>query len=259
MSKFDISRNLSSLFHSYLIYSESKAASLASRLVESNKSANTQHSSDELEDEDAIFAELEEEIENDGSYYMREKGLERMRNEMGALQTKRDLGHGKLSELTDEKEIIRITARNPRCLVHFFHNKFQRCAIMDKHLSKLAPKYFDTLFLRVFVENVPWLVERLGIKILPCVICFVDGIAKERLVGFEELGNEDGFETATLELRLSMTGKSFSSHKSLKSVDTIFSGVIKKAQGRVSGLDTVYSVSTGRNVQQDEPEFDLDE
>ena len=70
---------------------------------------------------------------------------------------------------------------------------------MDKHLTvslsklmvlasqfnfsirqKLAPKYFNTRFLRVFVENIPWLVEKLSIKVLPCVICFVDGVTKDR-------------------------------------------------------------------------------
>lgn len=44
----------------------------------------------------------------------------------------------------------------------------------------LAPKYFNTRFLRVFVENVPFLVEKLGIKVLPCVICFVKGVTKDR-------------------------------------------------------------------------------
>jgi hypothetical protein len=69
---------------------------------------------------------------------------------------------------------------------------------MDKHLAvrgpskisipgvdgigfqRLAPKYFNTRFFRVFVENVPWLVEKLAIKVLPCVICFIDGISKDR-------------------------------------------------------------------------------
>lgn len=63
------------------------------------------------------------------------------------------------------------------------------------------------------------------IKVLPCVMCFVDGVLKDRwvylalrlhsgwhllscrLIGFEEIGNDDAFETATLELRLSMCGK----------------------------------------------------
>lgn len=87
--------------------------------------------------------------------------------------------------------------KEPRCVVHFYHTNFKRCEIMDKHLAvctttlypfrsvlmvmqKLAPKYFSTRFFRVFVENVPWLVEKLGVKVLPCVICFVDGVSKDR-------------------------------------------------------------------------------
>jgi len=92
---------------------------------------------------------------------------------------------------------------------------------MDKHLAvskrplvepiltmlqSLAIKYFSTRFFRVFVENVPWLVEKLAIKVLPCVICFVDGVSKDKLIGFEQLGNSDKFNTAVLELRLSVCG-----------------------------------------------------
>jgi hypothetical protein len=80
------------------------------------------------------------------------------------------------------------------------------------------------------VENVPFLVEKLGLKVLPCVICFVKGVSKDRhvqllavygfsfdfasrIVGFEELGNADSFSTATLELRLLHTGLVFSCGK----------------------------------------------
>ena len=50
----------------------------------------------------------------------------------------------------------------------------------DLAVQTLAPKYFNTRFLRVFVENVPFLVEKLGIKVLPCVICFIEGVTKDR-------------------------------------------------------------------------------
>jgi hypothetical protein len=49
-------------------------------------------------------------------------------------------------------------------------------------VQALAPKYFNTRFLRVFVENAPFLVEKLGIKVLPCVICFIKGVSKDRHV-----------------------------------------------------------------------------
>jgi hypothetical protein len=87
----------------------------------------------------------------------------------------------------------------------------------DDVVQALAPKYFNTRFLRVFVENVPFLVEKLALKVLPCVmavICFIRGVSKDRhvqwvavhtlsfnsasrIVGFEELGNADSFSTAT--------------------------------------------------------------
>ena len=50
----------------------------------------------------------------------------------------------------------------------------------DLAIQTLAPKFFNTRFLRVFVENVPFLVEKLGIKVLPCVICFIKGVTKDR-------------------------------------------------------------------------------
>ncbi|KAK7470516.1 hypothetical protein VKT23_001941 [Stygiomarasmius scandens] len=147
--------------------------------------------------------------------------------------------HGSYTEVQDEKEIIRITAREPRCVVHFFHPNFKRCEIMDKHLSKLAPKYFNTRFFRVFVENVPWLVEKLSIKVLPCVICFVNGVTKDRLIGFEELGNSDAFTTATLELRLGICG------------------VIQKQPSNVT--DPIYKVSSGNKHNEDDGDvFDLE-
>lgn len=75
------------------------------------------------------------------------------------------------------------------------------------HLQKLAAQHTKTRFLKASVENVPFLVTKLEIKVLPCVIAFVDGVAKDKLIGFEEIGNTDSFATATLEWRLGTAGK----------------------------------------------------
>lgn len=67
----------------------------------------------------------------------------------------------------------------------------------------LAPIHLTTRFLRINVEHAPFLVTKLGIKILPCVIAFIDGVSADRIVGFEGLGySEDTFKTADLENRL---------------------------------------------------------
>ncbi|KAJ7228538.1 thioredoxin-like protein [Mycena pura] len=220
-----------------------KAASLAARLVESNRGP-PRHEDNEDEDEEALFAELEEEIENDSNASVREYGMKLLKQEMEQLKELKENKHGQYSEIKDEKEVVKEHRRESNCVVHFYHSNFKRCEIMDKHLAKLAPKYFNTRFFRVFVENVPWLVEKLGIKVLPCVICFVDGVTKHRLTGFEELGNSDAFETAVLEMRLSVAGV-----------------IQKKLPG--NQLGTVYANSSSSRplyrVKDNDEVFDLDE
>jgi len=163
---------------------------------------------------------------------------------MERLQQMKSSGHGRYEEITDEREVIRITANEKRCIIHFFHTDFNRCQIMDRHIAALAPKYFGTRFARVFVENVPWLVEKLGVKVLPCVICFADGVTKDRLVGFEDLGNDDKFETATLEWRLLNSGI-----------------LVKEQQGATNivygATPTVRQQIRGR--QDDDSDFDIDD
>ena len=70
----------------------------------------------------------------------------------------------------------------------------------------MAPKHFDTHFLRINVENAPFLVTKLKVRVLPCVICFVDGVGIDRVVGFEGLEGGDRFTTTALEARLLQCG-----------------------------------------------------
>lgn len=46
--------------------------------------------------------------------------------------------------------------------------------------QELAPKHTHTLFLRSSVENAPFLVNKLGVQVLPCVYVFVDGKGVDR-------------------------------------------------------------------------------
>lgn len=44
--------------------------------------------------------------------------------------------------------------------------------------QKLAAKHFDTLFICAEVSNVPFLVNKIEVQVLPCVVGFVSGISK---------------------------------------------------------------------------------
>ncbi|WFD31224.1 hypothetical protein MSPP1_002258 [Malassezia sp. CBS 17886] len=117
-----------------------------------------------------------------------------------------DPDRGKYREVRDEKELLHTSAVEPRCVIHFSHPEFRRCQILDRHLDHLARQHPGTLFVKTDVRNTPFLVEKLGIQVLPCLMAFENGTSKDRLVGFEEFGNADTFSTAALEWRLGRAG-----------------------------------------------------
>ena len=55
-------------------------------------------------------------------------------------------------------------------------------------------------------QDAPFFVEKLKVRMLPCVLCFIDGVAVDRVVGFEDFGNKDDFSTAAMESRLVGSG-----------------------------------------------------
>ncbi|KAL7270487.1 hypothetical protein RUND412_006809 [Rhizina undulata] len=164
--------------------------------------------SKEGQGDDSDEDELMMELENDEAALdaFRERRMQQLHDEMLRARQMRDQDHGTYAEALTEKEIMDHTTSTKYAIVHFFHADFRRCKIMDTHLSNLAPKHFDTKFTRINVDNAPFLVERLKVKVLPCVIAFVDGKSVDRIEGFAELGNTDGFSTGVLEARLLACG-----------------------------------------------------
>lgn len=84
-------------------------------------------------------------------------------------------------------------------------------ASVPKHMAdmeqELAKKHFDTRFIKINVENAPFLVTKLKVQVLPCVIAFIDGQSVDRIIGFEGLGyTEHSFTTRDLEARLIRAG-----------------------------------------------------
>ncbi|KAK2873360.1 hypothetical protein FQN49_002413 [Arthroderma sp. PD_2] len=129
--------------------------------------------------------------------------------------------------LPNDQSLLDFSTQIYRCVVHFFHSDFVRCSIMDKHLTTLAEAHNkrgkdDARFARVDVRNVPFIVEKLKIRVLPCVLGFIDGAVVERITGFEGLSDMnammgkkgagaggasgDEFKTSMLEFRLVQTG-----------------------------------------------------
>lgn len=98
-----------------------------------------------------------------------------------------------------EDEFLQVTTSNKKCVVHFYHNDFKRCEIMHSHLQKLALSHMNVVFAKINVEKAKFFVKKLAIQTLPAVLCFKDGIIVHKIIGFEQMANQDNFETRVLE------------------------------------------------------------
>ncbi|KAG0200481.1 hypothetical protein BGX28_006454 [Mortierella sp. GBA30] len=182
--------------------SDHKNQPLNSRLIDDD-TLDLEDNAKDLDDD-----ELFEELENDdyGMANMREQRIEELKEEVAKRKLIMEMDHGSYKDITDEKEVMDVTTKTKHCVIHFYHTDFRRCMIVDRHLEALAKKHIKTKFVKIKVENAPFLVEKLQVKVLPCVISFTDGVAVDRLIGFEELGSTDNFSTAMLELRYKTVG-----------------------------------------------------
>ena len=174
-----------------------------------------------LEDEMARYDAV---LENDEALEaLRAKRLAAMKDEHAKQQKWMALGHGEYSELgggQNAKDVAReffdAAKTSERMVVHFYRSSTRLCDVFHKHLSKLAPKHKETRFVKINVENcdkegggAAFLVERLGIVIMPTLVIVKNREAVHHIRGFDELGATENFSTAALEYVLGVHGAIF--------------------------------------------------
>lgn len=131
--------------------------------------------------------------------------LAQMQKEVEKRQEMKQKGHGEYEDI-EEGEFLEVVTQTPKVVAHFYHRDFEACKIMDKHMQLLCKKYFDTRFIKISAQDAPFFTVKLGVKMLPCVIFFNGGVAKDRVAGFDELGGTRDFETAVLEKKMLKDG-----------------------------------------------------
>uniref|UniRef100_T1G6U5 Phosducin domain-containing protein n=1 Tax=Helobdella robusta TaxID=6412 RepID=T1G6U5_HELRO len=150
---------------------------------------------DELEDDDLNIPA-----------HIREARMAEFKKATERLNEMKQSQHGDYNEILEEKQFLDTTIAEERCIVHFFHPDFRRCAIMDGHLKNLAQKHFESRFIKINAEKAKFFVTKLKVYVLPTVLCFKKGVVVDRLIGFDDLGNTDDFTTGVLENHLSKSG-----------------------------------------------------
>ena len=106
--------------------------------------------------------------------------------------------YNRYSEVTDTKEFFNICKKSQRVIVHFYRSVTPRCEIVDSHFEILANNHVETRFIKIDAEKSPYLVEKLGIILIPTMVIIINGKTNHSIRGFDEFGGIDEFTTSDM-------------------------------------------------------------
>jgi len=173
---------------------------------ESNKHISKINEENAKDNEINELDELEKELENDPELRkIQDQRREQLREVFKQKQEKLSKGFGHYDQM-EEKDMLKMASQTQYVIVHFASNEFQNCAIVDHHLSLLAPKHIDVRFVKCDATKSPFVTTRWKIKTLPTLCIVVHGYLVDKIVGFTDLGNNSDFPTIALERRLAASG-----------------------------------------------------
>lgn len=134
---------------------------------------------------------------------LRASRLAQLRASARAQQAYRDAGHGSYDELSSAQQqdtrdlansFFAATKASPRLVVHFYRPTSPYCDVYHALLRQLAPKFIETRFVRINVEDcdatpqaVSFLVERLRVRVMPTVVLIRERKVVHQLLGFDEV------------------------------------------------------------------------
>ena len=172
-----------------------------------------------LESTEAQESALDEELakydellnDDDALDRLREARLAQLQQQSKQASRWKDAGHGVYTELDSHhdkaKAFFEAAKQSERLVLHFYRPTTRYCQVFHRHLTELATKHLETRFLKINVEDaqegrkdgVAYLVDKLGIVVMPTLLLVRKRKAIHHIQGFDELGGSQDFSTQTLE------------------------------------------------------------
>jgi thiol-disulfide isomerase/thioredoxin len=101
-------------------------------------------------------------------------------------------------EISDTKEFFNAAKKSSRMIVHFYRSVTPRCQIVDAHFERLCQTHLEARFVKIDAEKSPYLVEKLGIILMPTIVLINNGKTEHAIHGFDEFGGTDDFTTSDM-------------------------------------------------------------
>jgi hypothetical protein len=168
--------------------------------TEGELAAKARSAEEAQQEDDSHDSDLDDLMGADDDDFMatlRAKRIAELKAQQSITQNFRQAGQGSYNEIKED-EFLPTLNGSKFCIVHFYHKDFESCKVVDMHLDRIAKKHLETKIVRLNAEKAHFFVAKLGVRTLPTVINFVEGISKKRLIGLEDMGGLE-FPTKRLE------------------------------------------------------------
>ncbi|GMI01215.1 hypothetical protein TrST_g7002 [Triparma strigata] len=177
-------------------------------MIKAQRENMQQNDQDESSDDE--YDDLLEELDADPEMEaLRAKRISHMRQKQIDRAENLAKGHGSYRIITQDEFLNEVTTSKWVAL-HFFHKEFERCKIMHHHLELIAPIHIECKFINIDAEKCPFFVSKLQVRTLPTLVIFRDGVAVDRLTGFQEMAVDpsepDKWHTSKLQAWIASTG-----------------------------------------------------
>jgi hypothetical protein len=181
--------------------------SAAANILLQNAVAQERAVENEMRSIDALLQD------DDAILQLRARRIQEMQARQQNVQRWKSLGHGVYNELGGgsgqvsgdmAKDFFAASKDSERLVVHFYRPTTRLCDVVHAHLEKLAAQHLETRFTKINVETAEhgggaaYLVEKLGIVILPTVLIVRNRQAVHHIRGFDELGGTPDFSMGAL-------------------------------------------------------------
>jgi hypothetical protein len=155
--------------------------------------------------------------------FIRERRIAQMKKVQEQRQKWKSMGHGVYSAIGEgqhgsdaAKEFFDASRESERMVVHFHRPSTRSCDVFHAHLEKLAQKHLETRFVKIDVDTIgedgasgsgaAYLVEKLGIVVMPTIVIVKNRKAAYHIRGFDELGGTEDFSIKALKWLIGVHG-----------------------------------------------------
>ncbi|CAD2221520.1 hypothetical protein AGDE_09727 [Angomonas deanei] len=119
--------------------------------------------------------DVDDDDEDDELLNLRRQRLAQLKQQTEKEAEWKGKQHGQYREVGQDEffnVVVREKGGSDCVCVHFYHKDFESCKVMDRRLSELAKEMLYVRFVRIDAEKSPFLIERLRVTMLPCLLIF---------------------------------------------------------------------------------------